>query len=46
MKEASKNTKVIILYIAITMALTWLLQFMPLFEILDSSFIPDILKNI
>ena len=30
MKEASKNKKVIILYIAITMALTWLLQFMPL----------------
>ena len=35
MKEASKNTKVIILYIAITMALTWLLQFMPLIIGLD-----------
>jgi membrane protease YdiL (CAAX protease family) len=35
MKEASKNKKVIILYIAITMALTWLLQFMPLIIGLD-----------
>ena len=35
MKEASKNTKVIILYLAITMALTWLLQFMPLIIGLD-----------
>ena len=35
MKEASKNIKVIILYIAIIMALTWLLQFMPLIIGLD-----------
>ena len=35
MKEASKNKKVIILYIAITIALTWLLQFMPLIIGLD-----------
>ena len=35
MKEASKNKKVIILYIAITMALNWLLQFMPLIIGLD-----------
>ena len=35
MKETSKNKKVIILYIAITVALTWLLQFMPLIIGLD-----------
>ena len=35
MKEASKNKKVIILYIAITMALTWLLQFMPILMGMD-----------
>ena len=35
MKEASKNKKVTILYLVVTIALTWLLQFMPLIIGLD-----------
>ena len=35
MEKAAKNRKIIALYIAITIALTWLLQFMPMIMGLD-----------
>ena len=35
MEKAAKNKKIIALYIAITIALTWLLQFMPMIMGLD-----------
>ena len=34
-KDVAKNRKIIILYLVITIALTWLLQFMPLIMGLD-----------